>query len=191
MLHLQLKSVFFASLLVMQIGAFSSVIKNSRIFKGTLSNFRISFLHLNATGNNENSDGRNSVTGNVYTIESGGEKKNYPMVQLYTKDGCTLCDKVSDVLKLLREDHPHSLDAVDITDDDKKDIFDKYKWDIPVLHINGKYWTKHKLDEQEARVALSAAENGEFEERRGEPNASAIERRMAERCASKSQGSLE
>ena len=89
--------------------------------------------------------GSNSVTGVVYDLGPNDTAKN-PIVQLYMKEGCTLCDKVSDVLKLLRKDHPHSLKAVDITDDNKVDVYDKYKYDIPVLPIDGKYWTKHRLD---------------------------------------------
>jgi Glutaredoxin-like domain (DUF836). len=122
----------------------------------------------------------NSITGPVYSVESDS-KEDYPIVQLYTKEGCTLCDKVSDVLKSVREEYPHSLEAIDITDLDKTEFYDKYKWDIPVLHINGKYWTKHKLDVKEAVDALTRATNGEFEEQRGEPNAAAMEKRMAER----------
>jgi len=121
-----------------------------------------------------------SVTGVVYTAGLG-KTEHCPVVKLYTKEGCTLCDKVSDVLKSLRQEHPHSLEAVDITDPDKSDIYDKYKWDIPVLHIDGKYWTKHKLDSTEAIVALAKAAGGEFEEEKGEPDAAAMERRMTER----------
>jgi glutaredoxin len=122
----------------------------------------------------------NSVTGPVYNVESGS-REDFPMVQLYTKEGCTLCDKVSNVLRSVREECPHSLEAIDITDSDKTEFYDKYKWDIPVLHIDGKYWTKHKLDAKEAVNALTRARNGEFEEQRGEPNAAAMEQRMAER----------
>mmetsp|Transcript_4887 Transcript_4887/g.9321 ORF Transcript_4887/g.9321 Transcript_4887/m.9321 type:complete len:204 (-) Transcript_4887:1282-1893(-) len=122
----------------------------------------------------------NSVTGPVYQVESG-TREDFPVVQLYTKEGCTLCDKVSNVLRSVREECPHSLDAIDITDLDKTEFYDKYKWDIPVLHINGKYWTKHKLDVKEAVDALTRATNGEFEEQRGEPNAAVMEKRMTDR----------
>ena len=127
----------------------------------------------------------NSVTGPVYEVELG-TREDFPVVQLYTKEGCTLCDKVSNVLRSVRKECPHSLDAIDITDLDKTEVYDKYKWDIPVLHMNGKYWTKHKLDVKEAVDALTRATNGEFEEQRGEPNAAAMEQRMAERKNSQS-----
>ena len=132
---------------------------------------------------NENNE-HNSVTGMIYEVENNIESSgSNPTVQLYTKEGCTLCDKAKDVLGLLREEHPHSLEAIDITDPDKTDIFDKYKWDIPVLHLNGIYWTKHRLTVDEARSALEEARAGTFEAQRGEPNAAAMEKKMAERQA--------
>lgn len=42
-----------------------------------------------------------SVSGTVYSDERG------PNVQLFTKEGCTLCDKVKDVLATVKEDYPH------------------------------------------------------------------------------------
>ena len=62
-----------------------------------------------------------SVTGPIYVSTEG------PEIKLFTKEGCTLCDKVKEVLEAIKEDNPHSLYAVDITDDDKKEWFDKYK----------------------------------------------------------------
>lgn len=124
----------------------------------------------------------NSVTGMIYEVENNNETSgSCPTVQLYTKEGCTLCDKAKDVLGLLREEQPHSLETIDITDPDKTDIFDKYKWDIPVLHLNGLYWTKHRLTVEEARSALEEAKAGTFKVQRGEPDAAAMEEKMEER----------
>ena len=110
-----------------------------------------------------------SVSGPVY--EGDG-----PTVELYTKEGCTLCDDAKAVLDALRADAPHSLVAVDITDADKTELWDKYKYDIPVLAIDGVYWTKHRVTEMDARAALAEAATGQFRERPGEPDASRLER---------------
>ena len=128
---------------------------------------------------------RSSVTGTVY-VAVGGEGEGelpgyYPTVQLYTKNGCTLCDKATDILRSVQDTNPHSLEAIDITDNDKQDYFDKYKYDIPVLHLQSKYWTKHRLTPDEAIAALSAAKAGTFEEQIGEPDAGAMERKAADR----------
>lgn len=129
---------------------------------------------------------RTSVTGMVYEAGDNSHSDVYPAVQLYTKEGCTLCDKAKDVLVLLREEQPHSLEAIDITDPDKTEFFDKYKWDIPVLHINGLYWTKHKLTAEEAEGALKEARDGNFVAQRGEPDAAAMEKKTAARKAGNS-----
>jgi Glutaredoxin-like domain (DUF836) len=102
------------------------------------------------------------------------------VVTLFTKEGCTLCDKVVDVLRELRPDHPHSLVAVDITDDDQGYYWDRYKYDIPVLHLNSVYWTKHRLTKADAQQALMAAAAGTWQPSpkaaREEPNAAQHER---------------
>jgi len=110
-----------------------------------------------------------SVTGSVYVNENG------PVVTLFTKEGCTLCDKVKDVLKTLdHSEYPHTLEQVDINDE--KEVFDKYKYDIPVLHLDHQYWTKHRLTKEEAKQAFENVSKGTFESPPGEPNAAAMER---------------
>ncbi|KAL7535307.1 hypothetical protein ACHAXR_008455 [Thalassiosira sp. AJA248-18] len=118
---------------------------------------------IDGTSNHE------SVTGPIYEVD------DVPTVKLFTKQGCTLCDKVKDVLESVRGDEPHSLLQVDITDDDKQEWFSKYKYDIPVLHINDTYWTKHKLSTEDAITGIEEASTGDFEARQGEPDASKFE----------------
>ena len=110
-----------------------------------------------------------SVSGPIY--EGKG-----PTIELFTKEGCTLCDDAKAVLDSLRNDAPHSLVAVDITDQDKTQLWDRYKYDIPVLKIDGVYWTKHRVTEGDARAAIDEAASGEFRERPGEPDAARLER---------------
>ena len=65
----------------------------------------------------------------------------------------------------------------------------KTKWDIPILHINGLYWIKHRITEEDAILGLSMVKNGQFVQQEGEPDAGAMERRQAER-QSKDNGKL-
>jgi len=103
-------------------------------------------------------------------------------VKLFTKEGCTLCDKVKEVLEGVRQEQPHTLEAVDITDKDKLEYWSKYKYDIPVLLLNDKYWTKHRLTAQQAMEGLNACRTGQFLfPAPGEPNAGAMEHRLIER----------
>lgn len=114
-----------------------------------------------------------SVSGIVYS----NEQSEVPSVRLFTKEGCTLCDKVKDVLLEISESYPHSLEQVDITDEGNQGIFNRYKYDIPVLHINGVYWTKHRLSKDEAIKAIASAKDGSFVSPPGEPDASRLERK--------------
>lgn len=115
-----------------------------------------------------------SVSGNVY---QGDDDK--VQVTLFTKEGCTLCDKVKDILKDCREEVSHSLDQIDITDDEHVEWHSKYKYDIPVLHVNGQYWLKHRTTLEEAKAGLleAAREGASFQARPGEPNAGVMERK--------------
>ena len=100
-----------------------------------------------------------------------------PLVKLYTKAGCTLCDVAKDVLAGIQSQQPHSLEAVDITDPEHAEWWSKYKYDIPVLHIDGVYWAKHRITAEQSIEALAAACDGQFEPQRGEPDAGRLERR--------------
>ena len=85
-----------------------------------------------------------------------------PVVQLFTHDGCTLCDAVAHTLQTLQHEHAHTLEAVDIQADANHVWHGMYKYDIPVLHINGHYWAKHRLAADAAREGLAQAEAGTF-----------------------------
>jgi glutaredoxin len=117
---------------------------------------------------------RCSVSGLVYR-----GPKNEPRVTLFTREGCTLCDKVVTILQEVRQQAPHELWAVDITDPEHANWYAKYKYDIPVLHLGGKYWTKHRLTMEEAAKALHKEKVGEFVAQRGEPDAERFERKVS------------
>eukprot|EP00815_Leptocylindrus_aporus_P007501 CAMPEP_0116060052 /NCGR_PEP_ID=MMETSP0322-20121206/6174_1 /TAXON_ID=163516 /ORGANISM="Leptocylindrus danicus var. apora, Strain B651" /LENGTH=153 /DNA_ID=CAMNT_0003544575 /DNA_START=198 /DNA_END=659 /DNA_ORIENTATION=- len=119
-----------------------------------------------------------SVTGTIYEVlnDDGDKDSSAISVTLFTKEGCTLCDKVKDVLVEVKEDEPHSLHAIDITDDEHVEWFNRYKYDIPVLHINGEYWIKHRLTKEEALEGFQSSRNGKFVSPKGEPDAAKMER---------------
>ena len=54
-------------------------------------------------------------------------------VTLFTKTGCSLCDKVKESLDALQNSFPHQLQEVDITQDEA--LFQKYRYTIPVVQI--------------------------------------------------------
>ena len=83
---------------------------------------------------------------------------------------------MKDTLREVSADIPHSMVAVDITDAEHEKWFGMYKYDIPVLHLNGMYWAKHRLEAADATAALQAALDGSFEGQKGEPNAAKFEK---------------
>lgn len=139
-------------------------------------------FHLSSTADDVTNN--NSVTGPIYemdtdTTNNNNDGKPIPKIQLFTKEGCTLCDKVKDTLSTIKTDYPHSLYAIDITDKDKLTWYNKYKYDIPVLHMNNIYWTKHRLTPEEAIMAIEEVQNSDdgvsFTMRTGEPDAGRLE----------------
>jgi hypothetical protein len=127
-----------------------------------------------------------SVTGPIYDDDDDegknetGDQIHRIDITLFTKEGCSLCDAAVDVLRSVRTEYPHALHAIDITDVDQIFYWDRYKYDIPVFHINGQYWAKHRLTADQARAALRLLrETGTVAEVVGdaEPNAAAQERR--------------
>ena len=70
---------------------------------------------------------------------------------------------------------PHTLELVDIKDPGNEAVYAKYKYDIPVMYIDGQYFAKHKLSEEEAVKALKSAVAGSFVASDGEPDSSDLE----------------
>ncbi|XP_056915389.1 glutaredoxin-like protein C5orf63 homolog [Takifugu flavidus] len=67
-----------------------------------------------------------------------------PTLTLFTKDPCSLCDEAKEALDPLR--HRFVLQLVDISLPENRTWFDRYKWDIPVFHLNGRFVMKHRVD---------------------------------------------
>ena len=49
------------------------------------------------------------------------------------------------------------------------------RFDIPVLHIDDVYWTKHRLTVEDAITGIKETREGRFAKRQGEPDASRFE----------------
>lgn len=66
-------------------------------------------------------------------------------VTLYTKAGCSLCDKAVPVLEKVRRDIPFILEKIDIAQDPV--LLGRYRWAIPVVCIDGVEVFRHRVDE--------------------------------------------
>jgi len=65
-------------------------------------------------------------------------------VEMYSKPGCHLCDIARDVILSANEELPFEFVETDINKD--KDLYTKYKDDIPVIYINGRFFNKYNVD---------------------------------------------
>ncbi|XP_014868361.1 PREDICTED: glutaredoxin-like protein C5orf63 homolog [Poecilia mexicana] len=70
--------------------------------------------------------------------------RSLPTLTLFTKDPCPLCDEAKELLQSFK--HRFILQQVDISLPENRQWWDKYKWDIPVFHLNGQYLMKHGVD---------------------------------------------
>ncbi|XP_018304272.1 glutaredoxin-like protein C5orf63 homolog [Mycetomoellerius zeteki] len=68
-----------------------------------------------------------------------------PKLTLYTKSPCLLCDILKNELRL-RFAGRYQLEEVDIAAQENEQYFQLYKYDIPVLFLEGQYLCKHRLD---------------------------------------------
>jgi hypothetical protein len=78
---------------------------------------------------------------------------------------------VKEILESCRDEAPHTLQAVDITEARHRDWWDRYKYDIPVLHLGEIYWAKHRLTKESALLGLADFKRGTFTSQKGEPDA--------------------
>jgi glutaredoxin len=75
-------------------------------------------------------------------------------VVLYTKEGCSLCDKMKQEMRRADVKELYTLEEVDIEKD--AGLFDKYRYEIPVLFINGAEAFRHRLTAEGFREYLTS-----------------------------------
>lgn len=78
------------------------------------------------------------------------------MLTLYTKNPCPLCDELVDELQPFS--HRVRLEKVDITRMENLKYLKLYRYDIPVLHLNGEFLCMHRLDAAQLEEKLNEFE---------------------------------
>merc|ERR1712142_494349 len=71
-------------------------------------------------------------------------QKTLPILTLFTKDPCPLCDEAKVVLEPYK--HRYVFQQVDITLPENKVWYERYKYDIPVFHLNGRFLMMHRVN---------------------------------------------
>jgi glutaredoxin len=80
------------------------------------------------------------------------------IVRLYSKPNCCLCDQAKEVLERVRERIPFDLVEEDIRADPT--LFATYRYEIPVVIIDGRDTFKLRLEEAEVEACLRRAMGG-------------------------------
>jgi glutaredoxin len=75
-------------------------------------------------------------------------------IVLYTKPGCHLCDEMKNEMERAGVGNLYTLAEVDIEKD--ADLFARYRFEIPVLVINGVEAFRHRLSAAEFRNHLTS-----------------------------------
>ena len=71
---------------------------------------------------------------------------------IYTKKDCHLCDIAKETLLVLRQEFQFSLTEVDIEKDSQ--AYEKYRYLIPVLEMNGRIIFTYRINEDELKYLL-------------------------------------
>lgn len=71
---------------------------------------------------------------------------------LYSGPGCSLCDKAKLLVERVAQDIPLEIDEVDITQD--AELYDRYRYAIPVIALDGREVMAGKVTEFWLRKAL-------------------------------------
>ncbi len=74
------------------------------------------------------------------------------IVTIYSKKDCHLCDIAKETLLKVQQELPFSLNEIDIEKD--KTAFEKYKYLIPVIEIDGEKAFNYKVNENEFKKIL-------------------------------------
>jgi glutaredoxin len=74
-------------------------------------------------------------------------------VTFYSKPGCHLCEDTEELLDVLRGDYDLRVTWIDITGD--LEIYERYKYEIPVVIVEDGGTASGRIDESALRRALA------------------------------------
>ena len=73
-------------------------------------------------------------------------------IKFYTKPKCSLCDEVRLFLAQLKEAYALSVEEINILDD--PDLYERYKYEIPVLVFHDQSQFQGRIDRKELKEKL-------------------------------------
>ena len=73
-------------------------------------------------------------------------------VIIYSRPGCHLCDEAKTAIQNSNCSDRYTLEEVNIESDDE--LLKKYKYDIPVVTIDGEEAFRHRVDVEEFKILV-------------------------------------
>ncbi|CAH0553030.1 unnamed protein product [Brassicogethes aeneus] len=92
----------------------------------------------------------------IEKLEETLPKGQLPKLTLYTRDPCPLCDELKLELELYK--HRFNFETVDISKKENLRWLRLYRYEIPVLFLNGEFLCKHRLNEGLLKIRLEELE---------------------------------
>ena len=87
---------------------------------------------------------------------------NKPILRLVTKDNCSLCEEAKRVLSVSgRFDEQFVLQEVDILQEGNEELFDLYRYEIPVFFLGKKFISKNRIDLDKLQQELEKLKKSE------------------------------
>jgi len=82
--------------------------------------------------------------------------KPLPVVVLYTRGNCHLCEEAKEQLTKLQDQEPFNLEMFDVDTD--PELRARFNEDVPVIYIHGRKAFKHRIDGKKFLKSLRAGE---------------------------------
>jgi glutaredoxin len=77
------------------------------------------------------------------------------LIKFYTKPKCSLCDKARELLNTLTKEYPLNVKEVNILDNTT--LYERYKYEIPVLLSPNLFQLQGRIEEEELRREIERA----------------------------------
>jgi len=74
-------------------------------------------------------------------------------VIVYSRPGCHLCDEAKTAIGNANCSDRYTLEEINIESDDE--LLKKYKYDIPVITVDGEEVFRHRVDPQQFKIRVS------------------------------------
>ena len=84
--------------------------------------------------------------------------QSLPVVELYGKPDCHLCDEAKTLIKQLQSQYPFTLREINITE--HACLAKQYAEEIPIIFINGRKAFKYRIDPQQFIRRLRRSQTG-------------------------------